>query len=283
MVVDLINRMKIDNVSGSETRILYATMNEKAGLKALSVPDFTSAIKYTESGLAFLHFNHWESHHNLILSLYETSVVALYSNTDINEELLRERIKTVFHYAANIDEEFKTRLIWIKLLSVKSLQHAIDETHKLLERLGEAINPSEISRSYACAELLRVKSSLEKNHQLATIMTEPRKIKVMQVMSYLFHWYHHQRNDMGCITCIKMTEISSRYGCTGDGVYAVAAFGVYLIAFFGDIDHGCTWARMALTLMSKSFLNTKSIPSVYIPVYGFALFWKEPIQVRPFK
>lgn len=216
MVVDLINRMKIDDVTDSETRILYATMNDKAGLKALSVPDFTSAIKYTKSGLAFLHFSHWESHHNLMLSLCETSIIALYSNADINEELLRERIKTVFRYAANIDEEFKTRLIWIKLLSVKSLQHAIDESHKLLERLGEAISPSEISRPYACAELLRVKHSLEKKHKLATIMTEPSKIKAIQVMGYLFHWYHHQRNDMGCITCIKITEISSRYGCTGD-------------------------------------------------------------------
>lgn len=55
-----------------------------------------------------------------------------------------------------------------------------------------------------------------------------------------------------------------------------------MIALFGDIDNGCKWAKMALTLMSKSFRNTHAMPSVYIPVYGFALFWKEPIQVRQY-
>ena len=41
VVVDLINRMQSDEGLSAEERVLYASMNVKAGKKALVVPDFT--------------------------------------------------------------------------------------------------------------------------------------------------------------------------------------------------------------------------------------------------
>ncbi|KAL7507287.1 hypothetical protein ACHAXN_005611, partial [Cyclotella atomus] len=73
VVVDLINRFPKEEVTEPAQRVLYASMNEKAGKKALSVPDFSSAVKYSESGLALLDSSHWKSHHNLMLSIHETS------------------------------------------------------------------------------------------------------------------------------------------------------------------------------------------------------------------
>ena len=41
VVVDLINRIQSDEGLSAEERLLYASMNDKAGKKALAVPDFT--------------------------------------------------------------------------------------------------------------------------------------------------------------------------------------------------------------------------------------------------
>lgn len=100
--VDLIDR--INNVDPEE-RILYASMNREAGNRALATPDFTSAVTYSESGLSFLDDSHWETHHDLMLSLYEINIKAMHVCTNSNQDLLKERINIVFQHARNVDEE----------------------------------------------------------------------------------------------------------------------------------------------------------------------------------
>jgi len=58
ITVDLINRIENSAVTDPSDCILYASLNSRAGVKVLTVPDFTSAVKYTESGLSFLSAYH---------------------------------------------------------------------------------------------------------------------------------------------------------------------------------------------------------------------------------
>ena len=100
VVVDLINRLDKCEVSGQEERVLYAQMNEKAGKKALSLPDFNSAARYTESAVLFLDESYWSTHHDLMLSIYETSAAALYScGSNGNQDVLRDRVAKVLQHA----------------------------------------------------------------------------------------------------------------------------------------------------------------------------------------
>jgi ATP-dependent RNA helicase DDX31/DBP7 len=280
VVVDLINRIPREEVTDPVQRVLYAKMNEKAGKKALSVPDFSSAVKYSESGLAFLNSSHWKSHHNLMLSIHETSVVALYSFTNGNQDLLMERINTVFEHASKLDEEFRTRLVWIKLLSTTSLQAAIDECNTLLERMDEPIDSSDVEVSYVASELLRLKESiLEEGHHLSSQMTDVNKIMAMKVMISLLNFYHHQRRLNVITVGLRMVEISLKFGCCEDSYFALAGFGVNLITLLGDIDKGVCWARKTLALLSKSRHNINAVmPALITAVYGFALWLVEPIQ-----
>jgi ATP-dependent RNA helicase DDX31/DBP7 len=282
VAVDLINRIPKEKVTDCTERVLYARMNETAGNKALSVPDFCSAVKYAESGLAFLgETSYWETHHDLMLNLHKTSAAALYSCSNGNQDLLKERIHSVFQHAANIKEEFKTRLVWIKFVSTISLQEAINECHILLERLGEPITSSDISPAYAASELVRIKNSLlDGRNQLSAQMTECNKVKAMRVMSYLVDFYHMQRRHTAVIISTRMVEISLTHGCTEESYFALASFGAHLVAILKDIDNGCVVARMSLALMSKSRYNINAmLPPVYTAIYGFALIWVEPLQV----
>ena len=161
VIVDLINRIQHEDVMECKSRLLYATMNEKAGQKAMLVPDFNSAVKYTESALSFLDECHWLSHRDLMLSIHQTSVAALYSNTKSNQDRLRKRIDLVFKHAVTLDEEFRTRLVWIKWMSSSSLQDAINECHILLERLEEPIDPCDVSIPHVCSEVSRVQKTME--------------------------------------------------------------------------------------------------------------------------
>lgn len=194
-----------------------------------------SAVKYSENGLLFLDKNHWESQHDLSLELYTTSVSALYSCKDSDQDNLKERIMAVFQHARNLDQEFKTRCIWIEALSIVSLQNAIDECHKLLERLEYPLDITSNDIAHVCDELSRVKRTFlaEKKHRsvLNEICDDPSKTKAMRVLSILSIFYFYQRSVIGGLVCARMVELSLQFGrfegkeiligsvvCTGDSV-----------------------------------------------------------------
>ena len=259
VAVDLINRIKNENALDLEDKVLYASMNEKAGKKALLIPDFSSAAKYADSGLSFLGESQWETHRKLMLSLHQTSVLALFSLVNSNQDLLKERIDAVLLYSTNMEEEFKTRLVWIKLIHNTSSEEAIIETHKLLERLGEPIESAVISPTFACSELARVKALFSGRNQLASQMVDPNKIMAMVAMSCLFYFYYKQRTLMLIIVCNHMVETSMKYGCSQDTIFALSSFASNYLAFLGDIDGGYLFARQTLSLMTKSHYNINAI------------------------
>eukprot|EP00956_Cyclotella_meneghiniana_P044737 scaffold333507_cov73-Cyclotella_meneghiniana.AAC.1 len=177
VAVDLINRVENCKVIDQNQRLLYASMNDRAAKKALAVPDFLSAKKYAEAGLKFLDRNHWITEHNLSMGLYCSSVSALYSCSHSDRDVLKQRINT------DVEEEFKTRYIYIQLLGETSLQAAIDECHKILSRLGEPINSS-------CYDKIEVRSELERVQEavfadgyhisMMNKMEDSKKIRAMQ-------------------------------------------------------------------------------------------------------
>lgn len=179
----------------------------------------SSAVKYSENGLSFLDENHWESQHDLSLQLHATSVCALYSCRQSNQETLQERISYVFAHAKTLEEEFKTRCIWIEFLSTSSLQKAIDECHTLLNRLGHPLDISKDSISHVCCEVERVQNEFlasENHRSMPARMLDPNKTKAMKVLSFLTTFYHYQRSIIGGIACARMVELSMQFGpCEG--------------------------------------------------------------------
>ena len=256
VVVDLINRLEKCEVTGQEERVLYAQMNEKAGKKALSLPDFNSAARYTESAVLFLDESYWSTHHDLMLSIYETSAAALYScGSNGNQDVLRDRVAKVLQHASNLDEEFRTRCLWIKVLSATSVSKAIDECHLVLKRLDKPINETDVDPKSAGAELVRVKAAfLGEKCDIASLaqMVDPNKLKAMKLMSMLSVFYKLEWSFMNAIVVSRMVELSMSFGACEESSFAFASFSALLVSNLHDIDGGCCWARMALTLMSKS-------------------------------
>eukprot|EP00804_Cyclotella_cryptica_P028362 CCRYP_016431-RD/>CCRYP_016431-RD protein AED:0.05 eAED:0.05 QI:491/0.6/0.5/1/0.2/0.16/6/0/1361 len=282
VAVDLVNRIKNDVVTDPEERVLYACMNEKAGKKALAVPDFSSAVKYSESGLAFLDVCHWNTHHELTMSLHQTSVAALYSCPHGNRELLKERIEAVFRRSKTLDEEFKTRHVWIRVLSTTSLEEAIEACHALLERLEEPIDLSKYSSSHLYSELVRAKDLFSEKRQQFSMMSpmaDLNKRNAMKIMSSLIIYYHQQSSNFAGLVSSRMVETTIKYGYCEESVFAVASFAATIVRVLGDIDEGSSWARMALSLLTRFRHNVNALlPAVYAAVYGLVLILTEPIQ-----
>ena len=266
LVADLINRIKSCYVNNTNDRVLYATMNSKAGKKALMIPDFHSAVRYSESAISFLDDGYWKTHRKLMLSIYQTSVAALYSSSGSDQVVLNEWINVVLNHASSLDEEFETRFVWIKLLSVSSMQTAINECHNLLERLGEPLDSSDISSSFAAAEIVRVKNSFVKKvaRDITTIpqMTEGSKLKAMKVLSHLSLFYHFQRSLKNIITVTRMVEMSLNHGCCDESPFAITAFSAVTACTLRDIDSGCNLARMALILLKSQAKVNRMLPGV---------------------
>ena len=265
LAADLINRINRCYVEDLNDRVLYATMNLKAGKRALTIPDFHSAVRYTESAISFLGDNGWTSHRSLMLSIYQTSVVALYSCSGSDRVLLNDRINVVLNHASSLDEEFETRFVWIKLLSVTSTQTAIDECHKLLERLGEPIDPSNINPSSIGAEIIRVRQLFLKEVRDITSlpqMTEGSKLKAMKILSRMSHYYHLQRSFKNAVVVIRMVEMSMTHGCCDESTFAFACLSAIVAYNLHDIDSGCVIARMALKLLKSQAKVNSMVPGV---------------------
>ena len=121
----------------------------------------------------------------------------------------------VFKHAENVEEEFKTRFIYIRLLGETSLQAAIDECHKLLSRLGEPINSSCCDKIQVRSELERVKEAVfadGKHISMMIQMEDSKKIRVMQVMRVLSAYYHFKRSFVIGLVSAKMVDLSMRFG-----------------------------------------------------------------------
>lgn len=283
VAVDLINRIDHSNITDPEERVLYASMNDKAGKKALAVPDFTrrvicwrccevlnvccltslilcvlvrSALKYSESAISLLDPSHWETHHDLMLSSHQTSALALYSCANPNQDLFKTRVNLVFEHASSLEEEFETRYTWIRFISTTSLEEAISECHRVLERLGESNGFLDISPDCAHSELVRVKEAfLEDNKEVSTWMVDSNKLRAMKIMASLFIFYYFQHNPLQLVVSSRMVELSMQNGWSEDSIFALASFGALLVTSLGDIDQGSRWCRLALQLMSKYRYN----------------------------
>eukprot|EP00956_Cyclotella_meneghiniana_P013736 scaffold20064_cov91-Cyclotella_meneghiniana.AAC.1 len=252
-------------------RVLYATMNLKAGKKALTIPDFHSAVRYTESAISFLGDNGWTSHRSLMLSIYQTSVVALYSCSGSDRVLLNDRINVVLNHSSSLDEEFESRFVRVKLLSVTSIQTAIDECLKLLERLGEPIDSSHINPSSIGAEINRVRQLFLKEVRDITSlpqMTEGSKLKAMKILSRMSHYYHLQRSFKNAVVVIRMVEMSMTHGCCDESTFAFACLSAIVAYNLHDIDSGCVIARMALKLLKSQAKVNSMVPGVLGAIYG---------------
>lgn len=62
-----------------------------------------------------------------------------------------------------------------------------------------------------------------------------------------------------------------------DTSFALAVLAFQIVSVLGDIDQGCSCARLALTLVSRTRHNLQ-LPFVYVVVYGLVLIFVEPIQ-----
>lgn len=284
VIVDLINRIGCDTTSPLEERALYAQLNLRAAKKAIEVPDFAGAARYSESGITFLAERSWESHYNLSLNLFETAVLSHFSRLEGDKDQLMKRINTVFEHAKDFSDKFKTHCVWIKLLAMTDVPGAIQESLIALERLGEPLDLGEVDLKTVYAELVRRKEQFsgEMRTKFLSIncLADRNKERAMKIMSSLVVYYHLQKSFLGAyVTCCMMT-LSLKHGHCEDTVFGAAGFASSLVNILGDVEEGTVWARSALSLM-KLYDEKVLIPSIYGPLYGMVFVWKgKPINVN---
>ncbi|KAL7427037.1 hypothetical protein ACHAXH_001319 [Discostella pseudostelligera] len=149
VVVDLINRIGCNLISCQRERALFAELNWRAASKAIAVPDFAGAATYCESGISFLSETCWETLYDLSLRLYETAVLAHFSNNTDDRSKLMAYIHMIFDRAKDFSDKFNTHRVWTQVLSMKQLPVAIAQCLVALENLGEPLDLSSIFRRIA--------------------------------------------------------------------------------------------------------------------------------------
>ena len=276
VAVDLINRIGSDSISCPEEGEMFAELNLRAGSKAITVPDFAGGAKYAENGITFLNDAHWETQYELSLGLYEIAVVSHFSSMEGNRDQLKTRINAVFEHAKDFSDKFKTHCVWIKLLSLKSIPKAIQESLTALERLGEPLDLIDIDNERVGRELVSCKKfsgEMEKQFLSKNAMTDCNKMRAMKIMSSLIIYYHLTQSSLGAYVGCHMIKMSLNYGHCEDSVSAAACTAAALIYILEDIDEGTTWGRMAISMLKK-YDNVALVPSIHAALYGIVFHWK---------
>ena len=278
VAVDIINRIGNKAITNTNDRHLFATLNLKAGKKSLAVPDFASASRYLESGINLLNEEYWTHQYELSRGLFEESALAHYSEGRF------DRVATCVHEVLRngrcLEDKFKSHLIVMKVLSISSVPQAIAKGTMLLEHLGEPIVPVadyNMARSQIMGLKLSLSGDRKKQFLSAAIMTDPKKLQAMKIMSLLVVFYHQQKSILCPLVSCHMIKTSMEYGQCEDSVFAAAAFASALVNVLHEIDEGCSWGRIALSLI-KDYDSNHLIPCIHGSVYGIVLFWKDPLQ-----
>jgi len=282
VVVDLINRIGSDACFPRE-QALFAELNYRAGSKAITVPDFAGAAKYTENGIAFLSDDCWEAQYDLSIGLYETAALSHFSSHEGDKNLLMKRINAVFEHAKDFSDQFKTHCVWVQVLAMKDVPRAIEASLSALEKLGEPILDFDvIDCSCVRDECVKLREEFlgekKKKSLLTNPLTDCNKIRAMKVLACLMSYYHQTNNPKSIFIACRMVEMSINYGHCESSVIGAAYFAGSLALIMEDLKEARAWGHTALSLM-ELYRKDILIPPVYAALYGSVFLWnEEPMQ-----
>jgi ATP-dependent RNA helicase DDX31/DBP7 len=109
-------------------------------------------------------------------------------------------------------------------------------------------------------------------------MKHPNKAKAMKIMELLLLYYYKRKSIQSAYFPCRMVELSSEFGFCEESVLGAAFFASSLINLLDDIDEGCQWGHLALSLLSRSQDINRTLPKVYLTVYWNVLPHREPLQ-----
>jgi len=248
--VNQLNLGGTEAVADNSQNIVVATLNLKAGKKAMDMSDFTSAYSYFDHGITFLRKNHWKEHYALSLELYELAARCALTNGDV--VILRLLSEQVVTYGRSFEDKLNTiYYATCALASSSKLPEAITKGIGILGRLGIDLRDHDLSMEDCIQETKNLLSGYT-DHEILNSrqMVDPTTIVAMKFLGKL-ELAMTQTSPLSVPhVAQKIIHLSLSYGMSPVSPIGFVYFGASL-AKIGNIDEGYHYVKLALSLLDK--------------------------------
>jgi predicted ATPase len=269
------------NLAGPETvqdrsqHVIVATLNLRAGKKAVEMSDFRAAYSYFDYGISFLRKDHWDEHYDLSLELFDLAAKCALVNGDlISLNGLSEQVLKKAHYL-----EDKLNVMYFVTCSLaysSRLPESIEKGLDILSALGIELQLRGLSMEACIQETKDLLSAYTDDEILNTRrMADPAKIMAMKVLGKLETGMTQIMPKSAPYVTQHIIQLSLDHGMSPVSPIGFAHFGSYM-AKLGDISGGYHYVKLALSLLDK--VGSRESAGEVICIGTQVRLYVEPLQ-----
>jgi len=254
-----------------------ATIDLRTGRKAKASAAYASACVYFAAGMALLEGTDWESHYELMFSLWleRAECEFLTGNIDTAEQLLG----VLFERGVSKVDQAAAYHLKVQLHIVNGeYRQAVASALTCLRLFGIDLSAYPTWEQLQ-AEYETVWRNLERRPIEGLIdlplMTDPELQVAMGMLSAMDVPAYFTDFHLSCLLRCRMVNISMQHGTSGAAAYGYASFGLILGPNFHRYSEGYRFAKLACDVAEKhGFIAYKA--RIY-EMIGVAAFWTQPI------
>ncbi|AVH67648.1 AAA family ATPase [Nostoc sp. 'Peltigera membranacea cyanobiont' N6] len=255
-------------ITQSSDRLALAKLNLQAGVKARNSTAYAAARVYLQTGIKLLETNCWQDRYELTLNLYVAAVEIAYLNGDY--EGMEQLAALVLQQAQTIFDKVKIYEIQITVQTACSqMLKAIAVGREALSQLG--VDLPNATDEAQVAKVLQDIASLQNGNDLSALVNLPTMSDrtaqaAMQLLGILFPPAIQGMPELLPLLSATMVKLSLQFGNAPISMVGYAIHGMVLCAFFGEVETGYEFGKLALSLLEQ--VNDQTRKSFTLNLFG---------------
>ncbi|MEH2265420.1 AAA family ATPase [Nostoc sp.] len=255
-------------ITQSSDRLALAKLNLQAGVKARNSTAYAAARVYLQTGIKLLETNCWRDRYELTLNLYVASVEIAYLNGDF--EGMEQLAALVLQQAQTIFDKVKIYEIQITVQTACSqMLKAIALGREALSQLG--VDLPNATDEAQVAKVLQDIASLQSGNDLSALVNLPTMSDrtaqaAMQLLGILFPPAIQGMPGLLPLLSATMVKLSLQFGNAPISMVGYAIHGMVLCAFYGEVETGYEFGKLALSLLEQ--VNDQTTKSFTLNLFG---------------
>ncbi|TZG34269.1 AAA family ATPase [Agrobacterium sp. B1(2019)] len=279
-VVDQFNRAAIPN--DEPTRLLAASLNLRAGIKAKSASAYVGAIDYLSQGIAYLH-DGWQTNYDLTFALAMQKAECTFLAGKLNEagtlvEQLLHHAETTVHVATVY--RLKVELHLVQSDNFAAVRSGLAALRLFDIDFPEHPNQSDVEREFESLSNALDGSPISSFSKLPA-MTNPEMLAVMKILAEMWPPAFFTDFNLTTLVACRMVIISFQHGIAPSSNQGFAMLGWIMGPAFGRYDEGYHIVRLACDLAEKQkapvdlarVYNTMSLTSSWTQSLSTSIEW----------
>eukprot|EP00985_Skeletonema_marinoi_P011488 scaffold5474_cov81-Skeletonema_marinoi.AAC.1 len=226
-----------------------ATVNLRAGQKAMEMSDFEAAYSYFNHGISFLQEGHWQEHYDLSLRLFELAAKIALAIGDLASSMLHS--EEVMKEARSFEDALNVMYFSTCALAYSSgLPDSIQNSIEILTKLGIDLQESRSAEACVQETIMLLTTRTDEEILNTRQMTEPTMIIALKFLAKLESGMNQTKPRSVPFVTQQIIELSLSKGMSPMSPIGFVYIGG-LMSKRGDFSSGYRYVKLALSLLDK--------------------------------